>query len=117
MCGLGLYAYVVNFSCRFVFLYKWPCEGLGYAWYATFFLSFYFLSLFFPPILFPVPSLSSSFFICCMFSHFTGNVEENDSISRALSRLSEVEERVEALHQEQVRKTNEEVDDKERSKT
>lgn len=52
-----------------------------------------------------------------MFSHFTGNVEENDSISRALSRLSEVEERVEALHQEQVRKTNEEVDDKERSKT
>ena len=31
-----------------------------------------------------------------------GNVEENDTVSRALSRLSEVEERVEALHQEQV---------------
>ena len=32
-----------------------------------------------------------------------GNVEENDSVSRALSRLSEVQEKVEGLHQEQVR--------------
>lgn len=31
-----------------------------------------------------------------------GNVEENNSVSRALSKLSEVQERVEALHQEQV---------------
>lgn len=31
-----------------------------------------------------------------------GNVEENDSVSRALARLAEVEEKVEALHQEQV---------------
>ena len=31
-----------------------------------------------------------------------GNVEENDSISRALARLSEVEEKVEDLHCEQV---------------
>jgi len=31
-----------------------------------------------------------------------GNVEENNSVSRALSRLSEVEEKVESLHQEQV---------------
>lgn len=32
-----------------------------------------------------------------------GNVEENDSVSRALARLAEVEEKVEALHEEQVR--------------
>jgi len=32
-----------------------------------------------------------------------GNVEENDSISRALARLSEVEEKVEDLHNDQVR--------------
>lgn len=31
-----------------------------------------------------------------------GNVEENDSVSRALARLAEVEEKVEALHEEQV---------------
>ncbi len=31
-----------------------------------------------------------------------GNVEENDTLSRALSRLSEVEEKVEGFHQEQV---------------
>jgi len=31
-----------------------------------------------------------------------GNVEENNSVSRALSRLSEVEEKVESLHQEQL---------------
>ena len=31
-----------------------------------------------------------------------GNVEENDTVSRALSRLSEVEEKVESLHQDQV---------------
>ena len=50
----------VNFSCRFVFLYKWPCEGFGYAWYVTFslFIFFHYSSLLFS---FPVPSLSSSF--------------------------------------------------------
>ena len=31
-----------------------------------------------------------------------GNVEENDTVSRALSRLSEVQEKVESLHAEQV---------------
>ena len=31
-----------------------------------------------------------------------GNVEENNTISRALSRLSEVQEKVESLHNEQV---------------
>ena len=31
-----------------------------------------------------------------------GNVEENDTVSRALARLAEVEEKVEALHEEQV---------------
>ena len=31
-----------------------------------------------------------------------GHVEENDTISHALARLSEVEEKVEALHEEQV---------------
>ncbi len=31
-----------------------------------------------------------------------GNVEENDTLSRALSRLSEVEEKVASLHAEQV---------------
>lgn len=31
-----------------------------------------------------------------------GNVEENDTISRALARLSEVEEKVEDLHVKQV---------------
>lgn len=31
-----------------------------------------------------------------------GNVEENDTISRALARLSEVEEKVEDLHNQQV---------------
>ena len=35
-------------------------------------------------------------------THPSGNVEENNSVSRALSKLSEVEERVETLHQEQV---------------
>ena len=38
-----------------------------------------------------------------------GNVEENDSISRALARLSEVEEKVEDLHNDQV-KSGEERD-------
>lgn len=33
-----------------------------------------------------------------------GNTEENDTLSRALSRLSEVEEKIEALQQEQVQK-------------
>ena len=31
-----------------------------------------------------------------------GNVEENDTVSRALARLSEVEEKVETLHSDQV---------------
>lgn len=31
-----------------------------------------------------------------------GNVEENDTVSRALARLSEVEEKVEILHNDQV---------------
>ena len=31
-----------------------------------------------------------------------GNVEENDTVSRALARLSEVEEKVETLHNDQV---------------
>ena len=31
-----------------------------------------------------------------------GNVEENDTVSRALARLSEVEEKVETLHTDQV---------------
>ena len=31
-----------------------------------------------------------------------GNVEENDTVSRALARLSEVEEKVETLHSNQV---------------
>ena len=31
-----------------------------------------------------------------------GNVEENDTLSHALARLAEVEEKVEALHEEQV---------------
>ena len=30
------------------------------------------------------------------------NVEENDTVSRALARLSEVEEKVETLHNDQV---------------
>ena len=33
-----------------------------------------------------------------------GNVEENDTVSRALARLSEVEEKVETLHSDQVRR-------------
>lgn len=33
-----------------------------------------------------------------------GNVEENDTVSRALARLAEVEEKVEGLHEEQVGK-------------
>ncbi len=33
-----------------------------------------------------------------------GNVEENDTVSRALARLAEVEEKVEALQEEQVGK-------------
>ena len=33
-----------------------------------------------------------------------GNVEENDTVSRALARLSEVEEKVETLHTDQVHK-------------
>lgn len=32
-----------------------------------------------------------------------GNVEENDTVSRALSRLSEVQEKVESLHSEQIK--------------
>ena len=36
----------------------------------------------------------------------SANVEENNSVSRALTRLSEVEEKVESLHQEQVRLNN-----------
>ena len=35
--------------------------------------------------------------------HFAGSVEENETIAKALSRLSEVEEKVESLHQEMVR--------------
>ena len=35
---------------------------------------------------------------------FAGNVEENETIAKALSRLSEVEEKVESLHQEMVRR-------------
>ena len=31
-----------------------------------------------------------------------GNVEENDTVSRALARLSEVEEKVETIHSDQV---------------
>lgn len=38
-----------------------------------------------------------------------GNAEENDSISHALARLSEVEEKVEDLHSQQVRKVVREV--------
>ncbi len=38
-----------------------------------------------------------------------GNVEENDSVSRALARLAEVEEKVESLHEEQVGKVSPEV--------
>lgn len=38
----------------------------------------------------------------CFFPQYAGNVEENDTVSRALSRLSEVQEKVESLHYEQV---------------
>lgn len=36
------------------------------------------------------------------FITFLANVEENNSVSRALTRLSEVQEKVESLHMEQV---------------
>ena len=44
--------------------------------------------------------MSTSAFSKCAAT--LGNVEENDSVSRALARLAEVEEKVEALHEEQV---------------
>lgn len=43
--------------------------------------------------------------IMCDHALLLGNVEENDTVSRALSRLSEVQEKVESLHSEQVRTT------------
>ena len=40
----------------------------------------------------------------CVWLLVAGNVEENNTVSRALSRLSEVQEKVESLHSEQVSK-------------
>lgn len=54
------------------------------------------------------PSSTPSSDLCVSTEAFSksvatlGNVEENDSVSRALAKLAEVEEKIEGLHEEQV---------------